>query len=235
VAALDERTPRSAALIERESDAAPIKPQRLMRELGAVCDARTSLFIDSGNSMSWAIHHLVIDPPAELFVTTSVASMGWAVAAVVGAKLAAPDRACVCVTGDGSFLMHGTEVLTAARHRVGAVWIVLFDNALGMVNQGEAVSEAGSPASASRSAPALDDAYYQLGDPDLVAYARSLGAEAELVEEPGQLAAALAHAIRTADESRRPCVVVVRIDPRELPPMLERFASLAAQISGGRA
>jgi acetolactate synthase I/II/III large subunit len=239
-ALLDERTPRSAALAERDSGAAPIKPQRLMRELGALCDARTSLFIDSGNSMSWAIHHLVVDPPAELFVTTSVASMGWAVAAVVGAKLAAPDRACLCVTGDGSFLMHGAEVLTAARHHLGAVWIVLFDDVLGMVNQGEAVTEATNDATNddtnddTNDATNLDDAYYQLGDPDLVAHARSLGAEAVLVEDPAELAPALALAVRRADEQRRPHVVVVRIDRHELPPMLERFASLAAQTSGAR-
>jgi acetolactate synthase-1/2/3 large subunit len=209
-----------------ESDATPIKPQRLMRELSRICDARTSLFIDSGNAMAWAIHYLQVDPPAELFVTTAVASMGWAVGAVIGAKLAAPDRACICLTGDGSFLMHGAEVATAARYAIGAVWIVLADNYLGMVNQGEAVT--------SPERPALDDPHYQLGDPDLAGLAEALGARAALVTTPAALEPALTAAVRAADAERRPVVVVVRIDPRELPPMGDRFASLAAQTSGAR-
>ena len=47
------------------------------------------------------------------------------IGAVIGAKLARPEATCVALTGDGAFLMHGSEISTAKRYGVGAIWIVL--------------------------------------------------------------------------------------------------------------
>ena len=42
--------------------------------------------------------------------------MGFGVAGVLGAKLAAPDRPCVSVSGDGAFLMHASVLATAVEY-----------------------------------------------------------------------------------------------------------------------
>jgi acetolactate synthase I/II/III large subunit len=202
----------------RDLAGAPIAPQRLMRELNVAMPPRTSLFIDNGNCIAWAVHHLQIDPPTEILLSTAMASMGWANGAVVGAKLGAPDRTCICLTGDGSFLMNGVEISTAARYRVGAIWIVLYDNSLGMVNHGEHVT--------GNQAYPLDDPHYDLGNPDVVGFARALGAEACWIERPGELGPALASAIARADTACVPQVIAARIDPRELPPILDRFEAI---------
>ena len=94
--------------------------------------------------------------------------MGFAVAGVVGGKLAAPDAACVAVVGDGAFLMHGSEISTAALQSAGAIWIVLDDGDLTMVSQGQ-----------EEFFGTLDwTDYYSLGSTNLVGFATALGARA---------------------------------------------------------
>jgi acetolactate synthase-1/2/3 large subunit len=50
--------------------------------------------------------------------------MGFATSGVLGAKLAAPDRPCVAVVGDGSFLMAPHALATAVEHDIPVVWVV---------------------------------------------------------------------------------------------------------------
>jgi acetolactate synthase-1/2/3 large subunit len=202
----------------RESGDTPLLPQRLMKELNDAAPKLTSIFLDNGNSMAWGIHHLQIDPPTEVYLSTGMSSMGWANGAVIGAKLGAPERTCICITGDGSFLMNGAEISTAARYRIGAIWLVLYDNSLGMVNHGEMVT--------GKYEFPLEDPYYQLGNPDVVGFARALGADGYWIEAPGQLGALLPGALDRANNEGRPQVIAARIDPRELAPILDRFETL---------
>ena len=50
--------------------------------------------------------------------------MGFGVAGVLGAKLAAPDRPCVSVCGDGAFFMHASVLGTAVEYDIPVVWVV---------------------------------------------------------------------------------------------------------------
>jgi len=198
-----------------------VAPQQVMYTLNEITTEKTSYFIDCGNCMSWAVHLLKIDPPAQHFMTTTVATMGWANGAVIGAKLAAPERDCICVTGDGSFLMNGQEICTAAKYNVGVVYVVLFDNSLGMVNQGEHIT--------SRKELPMDDGYYDLGGPDLCKFSEGLGARACLVDRADDLKLELSRAILEARIKNKPQVVVVKIDSKIFPPSLSRFESLLKQ------
>jgi len=202
----------------RDAGDAPLLPQRLMKELNQAIPEQTSIFLDNGNSMAWGIHHLQIDPPTEVYLSTGMSSMGWANGAVIGAKLGAPERTCICLTGDGSFLMTGAEISTAARYRIGAIWLVLYDNSLGMVNHGEMVT--------GKYEFPLEDPYYQLGSPDVVGFARALGADGHWIEAPGELGALFPAVLERANREGRPQVIAARIDPRELAPILDRFDTL---------
>lgn len=199
-------------------DASPLRPQQLMAELDRHMRADLDLYVDMGNCTGWATHCLHISPPARMFVPCGLSTMGWSCGAVLGGKLARPERRALALLGDGALLMNGTEINTAARYGIGAVYLVLNDDALGMVNHGER-HQTGHP---------IDDGYYGLGGPDLVAFARSLGADAHAVATAGQAAEALRAAFLAADEGR-PQVIVARIDPREVPPYGERFRA----VSGG--
>ena len=50
--------------------------------------------------------------------------MGFGVAGVLGAKVAAPDRPCVSVCGDGAFMMHASVLATAVECDLPVVWVV---------------------------------------------------------------------------------------------------------------
>jgi acetolactate synthase-1/2/3 large subunit len=198
----------------------PLKPQHVMDELNPHLRGNTDLYVDMGNCTGWATHCLRLAPPARVFYPCGLSSMGWSLGAVIGGKVGRPENTAIALTGDGSFLMNGTELVTAVRYRVGAVYIVLNDNYLGMVNHGEHAQSGGEYA--------LDDPYFSLGDPDLVKFSESLGAGAYEVTKPGQLAELLPQVLQRADEERRPQVVVCRIDYREVPPYGDRFAAVAS-------
>jgi acetolactate synthase-1/2/3 large subunit len=203
----------------------PLKPQHVMEELNPHLRGGTDLYVDMGNCTGWATHCLRIAPPARVFYPCGLSSMGWSMGAVIGGKIGRPENTALALTGDGSFLMNGTELVTAVRYRVGAIYIVLNDNYLGMVNHGEHAQSAGEYP--------LDDPYFSLGDPDLVKFSESLGARAHEVTQPGQLTRLLPEVLQRVDEERRPQVLVCRIDPREVPPYGDRFAAVASTPKEG--
>lgn len=195
----------------RDSEAAPVHPAAMMRVIDELVH-EGHIFIDAGNCVGWSLNNLVINPPVRYHSALAMGPMGFAVGAVIGGKMAAPDLPCLAVVGDGAFMMHGAEISTAKQHRVGAIWIVLDDNDLAMVSQG--MEQLLPPASQ------WND-YYQLGRPDLAKFAEGLGAHAVTVtHEQGTQAfrEALQHALDDAARHHRPQVIVVRINTQVAPP-----------------
>jgi acetolactate synthase-1/2/3 large subunit len=185
-----------------------VHPATLMAALDSALPAGSHVFVDAGNCVGWCNAYLEVDPPTQLHSALSMGPMGFAVCAVIGAKLAAPEAACVAVVGDGALLMHGSEISTAAQHDVGAVWVVLDDGDLTMVSQGMA-----------EFFPALDwTDYYSLGATDIVGYATALGARAVEVTAADALPATLDAALSAASTTGQPQVVSVKVDPAAEPP-----------------
>ncbi|MBI5201619.1 MAG: thiamine pyrophosphate-binding protein, partial [Elusimicrobia bacterium] len=211
LAALKRRVP---AVLEEEkaaSEASPIKPQRLMRELDLALPQDAAVFIDSGNNTLWALHYLNATG-SRTFVHNwgEFGAMGFGVAAAIGGKLAQPRRPVVAIVGDGSFAMSGMEVSTAASYAVGVVWIVLNDARFNAVHHGQQLQYAGRT---------MGTEFRRM---DLAAVARGLGAEGRIVERPEDIGPALEEALA----SGKPTVIDVRIDADEVPPIHSRVASL---------
>ena len=191
----------------RASDATPIRPERAMAIVSEMLPAGSHIFPDAGNSCGWTAHYLELDPPTKMHAALDVGAMGYATAAVVGAKMADPSATCLSIGGDGSFLMHGSEVTTARQYGVGPIWMVWSENDLNMVTQSMA---------ANFPAPGWDD-YYALGNPDLVKVAEGYGADAYAVTSPDELRDALGRAIAGGQQGR-PQVIVIREDSSARPP-----------------
>ena len=192
----------------RESQAAPARPERIMALLSELMPPGSHIFADAGNSCGWCSHYLVIDPPTQSHAALEVGSMGYSVGAVVGAKLAAPDAVCVAVCGDGGFLVHGSEVSTAAMNHAGAIWVVWSEDDLNMVSQGMGII---------MEEPKEYDHYYQLGNPDIAKIAEGFGAQARTVSSPSDFASAFLAAIE-GSKSGKPQVIVVMEDRTAVPP-----------------
>lgn len=195
---------------KRDSVAVPVLPQALMRGLGNALPSGSHVFVDAGNSVGWALHHLTIEPPSQMHNSLAMGPMGFGVGAVIGGKLGAPDAVCVGIVGDGAFLMHGSEISTAAQYGIGAIWLVLNDNDLAMVSQGmnHFYSEPNG---------GWND-YYQIGKPDLVQYAQSLGADACRIDSVAEMGNAVKTAIAQSNANHKPQVIVAHIDTQEIPP-----------------
>jgi acetolactate synthase-1/2/3 large subunit len=195
----------------RDSTAAPIHPAALVRVMNECLD-EGHIFIDAGNCVGWSLNNLVVDRPLHYHSALDMGPMGFGVGAVVGGKIAAPDVPCVALVGDGAFMMHGSEISTAAQYGVGAIWVVLNDDDLSMVSQGmEDLYPEDGPW----------NGYYKLGAPDLVKYSEGLGATAVAItrdQGPAEFEAALKAAIRGAAEENKPQVIVAHIDTKPMPP-----------------
>ncbi|MGW0589539.1 thiamine pyrophosphate-binding protein [Streptosporangium sp. NPDC002607] len=204
--------------LPRDSGAG-VSPVAVMLALNDLLTGQDDLYIDMGNCTAWATHHLVIDPPTRIFYPCGLSSMGWSCGATVGGKIGDGGRVATALVGDGAFLMNGNEVRTAAKNRVGAIFVVLDDGYLGMVNHGEHAQNGGRFS--------LEDDFYGLGVVDLAQFSRALGADAYVVEEAEALREAMGEARSAAARWSRPQVVVVKTDYRVSPPYGERFTAVA--------
>ncbi|MFZ5621250.1 MAG: thiamine pyrophosphate-binding protein [Pseudomonadota bacterium] len=207
-------------------DATPIKPQRLMRDLTRLFPPNTHYLVDSGNSLSWAIHYLHPHDrrlAGRRAVNSSIfwtcleyASMGWSIGAAVGTALAKPGVPVVCLTGDGSLLMSGQEITVAVDMKLTVIFVVLNDSALGMVKHGQRLAGA-------------EAVGFELPQADFAAMARALGAEGVVIESPRDMEALDIGAICTHPG---PTLLDVRVDREEIPPMASRIRMLGS-IQGG--
>ncbi|MBI3283386.1 MAG: thiamine pyrophosphate-binding protein [Burkholderiales bacterium] len=227
-----------AAPYEYRSDATPIKPQRLMRELGRLFPPTTRFLADTGNSATWAIHYL--HPLADrrlgerrlgggerkrvpgrrnayggwLRVVMHFAPMGWAIGGAIGTAMGRPGLPVVCITGDGSMLMNGQEVSAAVAENLCVIFVVLNDSALGMVKHGQRLAGA-------------EQIGCTMPATDFAMLARALGANAHTIRSPQDLAELDIAAICAR---QGPTVLDVLVDVDEVPPINARMRVLANNL-----
>ena len=105
------------------SDALPIRPERLCREITGFLPSDAILVSDTGHAGMWTGIMVEITGPRQGYLRCA-GSLGWAFPAALGAKCAAPERPVVCFTGDGGFWYHLGELETAARFGIHTVTVI---------------------------------------------------------------------------------------------------------------
>ena len=113
------------------SDAVPLRPERLCRELAQALPADGVIVSDTGHAGMWTGQMVDITRPGQRYIRCE-GSLGWGLPGAMGVKCALPDRPVVCFTGDGGAYYHLPELETAARHRINVVFVV---NNNGSLNQ----------------------------------------------------------------------------------------------------
>ena len=88
---------------------------------------------DVGLHQMWAAHRLSTTGNRRWITSGGAGTMGFGLPAALGAQSAAPGRQVVCVTGDGSLLMHMQELVTAAAEQLPVKLLLLDNQSLGMV------------------------------------------------------------------------------------------------------
>jgi len=132
----------------RDSDAVPMRPERLCKEITEFLPPNAVVVSDTGHSGIWSGTMIDLNKPGQRYIRCA-GSLGWAFPASLGVKCALPDTPVLCFTGDGGFYYHLAELETAVRFGINAVIVVndnhslnqetrLFDSAYGGQQRGRA-------------------------------------------------------------------------------------------------
>jgi acetolactate synthase I/II/III large subunit len=144
-------------------------------------------------------------------------SMGYGFPAAVAAKIVHPDRAVICVAGDGDFLMTGQELATAVHRRLGVIVLLVNNGMYGTIRMHQERHHPGRVIGT------------DLHNPDFAALARAYGAYGEVVERTADFAAAFERA-RAAGV---PAILELRIDPEALTIRQSLSEIRTAALAGG--
>jgi acetolactate synthase-1/2/3 large subunit len=106
-----------------QSDAVPMRPERLCHELSRHVPDDAIVVVDTGHAGMWMGGMFDLTSPRQSYIR-SAGHLGWAFPAGLGAKCGCPDRPVVTFTGDAGFWYHIAEVETAARWGINAVTVV---------------------------------------------------------------------------------------------------------------
>ena len=208
-----------------------LKPQHLFFELSQRFPPGSRFVADAGNSMLWAIQLLNhvdrrLTPERRshlhgrkerrtgkspwLRVPINFAPMGWAIGTSIGIARADPTRHTICITGDGSFLMSGSDIVVALQENLPIVFVILNDGVYGMVMHGQRMNKA---------APIG----YQLPSVDFRGYCQALGIDGLIIEKLDDFEKI---DLQTITQKKKPLLLDVRIDREEVPPMHLRVQTL---------
>ncbi len=105
-----------------ESEAVPIRPERLCHELSRHAPDDAIIVVDTGHAGMWMGG--MFDVKSGQQYMRSAGHLGWAFPAGLGAKCGCPERPVITFTGDAGFWYHIAEIETAVRWRINAVTVV---------------------------------------------------------------------------------------------------------------
>ena len=182
------------------SDAVPIRPERLCQELTNFLPSDAVLIADTGHAGIWTGSMVELHHPGQSYLRAA-GSLGWGLPAALGAKCGVPDRPVVCWTGDGGMWYHIGELETAVRYGINAVIVVHNNGGLNQDRRGDEAAYAGRENDNSAD-------LWRFTDTNFAQIAESMGALGIRVTDPNQINSALDQAV----SANRPAVVDIVSD-----------------------
>lgn len=201
-----------ASFASEDLSTGSIDPRLLFRSLDSLLHEDDIVATDASYSSAWAMDLLRYKKAGRKFLAPrGFAGLGWGVPAAIGAKLAKPDSAVYCITGDGGFGYVGMELETAARYSVPICVVLLNNGILGFQQHYEN----------HRWGRTAETTFTPVNYAD---FARTLNCDGVRVTTPAELQAAL----KQAKDIRRPLLIDVVI-PAEAKPPIGTFESVPAK------
>lgn len=155
-------------------------------EMRAIADVLDRDAIVAGDSAAVCYYglrsNLPLHTPGAFLYPTGSGTLGYALPAAIGAKVAAPDRQVLAVMGDGGVMFTLTELAAAAAERMALPLIVIDNGGYGQIRKNMNLR-----------------GYTPLGvdfpSPDFAAAGRALGCHGVSIQSPDELSEALAKAL----------------------------------------
>jgi acetolactate synthase-1/2/3 large subunit len=189
-----------------ESDAYPMRPERILADVRAALPRDALITTDVGWNKNGVGQQFPILEAGTIFTPGGYATMGFGAPAALGAKLARPDRVVVALVGDGGFGQNPALLATAFEQDIPVVWVIMNNFAFGTIaglekahygtTYGTVFEKDGKPYS-----------------PDYAAVARAYGVEGVKVNSAAEFKPALERAIK----SGKPFVVDVVMQNEPVP------------------
>ena len=188
------------------SDQFPLRPERILAELRKAVPEDGFIVTDVGWNKNGVAQQFPITVPGTFITPSGLATMGFGPSAVIGVKMARPDRAAVALIGDGGFSTNPSVIATAMEADLPVVWVVMDNAGFGTIAGLESMHYGWS----------FGCMFERCGQPyraDYAAMARACGARGINVES----AAALGPALEEALAASLPTVIQVAMENAPTP------------------
>ncbi|HVP85151.1 MAG TPA: thiamine pyrophosphate-binding protein [Rhizomicrobium sp.] len=201
------RETTEAARADYEAWAKPVEapgavnPSDIFAWLNQHLPADAILANGAGNYAGW-LHRFYLYRGYPTLLGPTSGAMGYGLPASVAAKIIHPERTVVSCAGDGCFLMNGQELATAVQYDAPII-VLVFDNGIyGTIRMHQEREYPGHVIGT------------ELKNPDFVALARSYGALGFHVKRTDDFA----QAFYEAQNSRKPALIHISVDPEAISP-----------------
>lgn len=131
----NERKLRALEMTQKEREALTVTPSRFIRKLSTAMAEDGVYVADVGQNQLWSVANFWQNAKRVFLTSGGMGTMGYAVPAAMGAKVAMPDRQVIAVCGDGGFQMTFMELATMVQYDIRIKIVVLKNTTLGLVHQ----------------------------------------------------------------------------------------------------
>src|SRR6195256_2259409 len=170
------------------SDQYPMRPERILAELRKAVPEDGFIVTDVGWNKNGVGQQFPITVPGTFITPSGLATMGFGPSAVLGVKIAHPDRSAVALIGDGGFSTNPSVIATAMEADLSVVWLVMDNAGFGTIAGLESMHYGWS----------FGCMFERCGEPyrvDYAAMARACGGRGVMIESASELGPALGEAL----------------------------------------
>jgi len=189
-----------------QSDAFPMRPERILADVRAVLPRNAFITTDVGWNKNGVGQQFPIYTPGSILTPGGFCTMGFGAPAAIGVKIACPDRVVVALVGDGGFGQNPAMLATAVEMGVAVVWVIMNNCAFGTI-AGLEMAHYGTT---------HGTVFTRDGEPyavDYAAIARAYGVHGIQIKSADEFKPALENAIK----SGKPCVIDVSMQNAPVP------------------
>ena len=172
-------------------------PGTVLRKLGAQLNDDAVVCVDVGQNQIFACKYLP-QKQGRLLTSGGLGTMGYALPAAIGVKVAQPEKQTVVICGDGSFQMAMNELASIACAGMDIKIVLFRNNVLGLVHQIQSTSPYHGPFGV-----ALD------GSPDFTTIAAAYGIPSVILNDENKLDEGIAAFLNTKGS----CLLICEVHP----------------------
>ena len=172
-------------------------PRQMLRELEKAMPGNAMVSTDIGNICSVSNSYLRFKQPNSMFAAMSFGNCGYAFPAIIGAKVAAPDRPAIAYVGDGAWGMSFGEILTCVREQIPVTAVVFHNKQWGAEKKNQVDFYANRFLGVN------------LENPSFAAIAKSMGAEGIVVDKLKDVGGALEAACKAQKDGKTTVIEVM--------------------------